>query len=698
MKKILINLCLQMIINITFAIYFILLWSSSVNGIIGYDCGRFSSNSTTISITEVGDCDIHPKEINTTEPFIQLLQLKEYSLTKVIQCKIEVDRNIYYCGAYSHMSVVHSGHMEYIEEISKERCLDIHKSGSYRFGTLFITGLKINSTTTRGATLAGSIGNDGTCKGGSYSDFYGSWSSIVAQGVLKITIQEYFAEVKYENDKVYLKSGLTCTLSDLSCLDLEGGYTFWDYIPSHKCDFQNFGVLYTGKVNKTSEKNSDKHEIVYSLESNGITFALTTTNIEIICGYKIIRTEHPKLFIFETSKNDLMLSNKISIENLDLFAYINSKFVYVEKFIQKQIKQLYYDVLIHRCMLERNTLKNLLSIASSKPDEFAYNYMKGPGYIAIMSGESINVVKCIPVEVSVYPRSECYNELPVKRANDSYFLTPKTRILVRKGTQIDCNPLFPPLFLIDGSWYKFTPNPVEVLPPNKIQPLTKPTWKYTSPKFLATSGIYSEQDLDKLRHRIMSPVEKPAILSNIARGMDGLHFANQGESILNLFDTNALQKLADSAWEKTWGKFVVFGSASAGIFSIIMIIRLVKFSFDTLLHAFQIRKSYGCSFYMCLSFWDACTNFILIRAQENNINNIHKSINNNNTNSSNDENVELVIIQQPTQNQEIQTINENTEPSAPSADEKIYPILPASQEENNGARIIQKTTSMFRLS
>lgn len=39
--------------------------------------------------------DIEP---NKEEAYIQLMQLSNYDKTMVIQCKVEVDRTIYYCG------------------------------------------------------------------------------------------------------------------------------------------------------------------------------------------------------------------------------------------------------------------------------------------------------------------------------------------------------------------------------------------------------------------------------------------------------------------------------------------------------------------------------------------------------------------------------------------------------------------------
>ena len=53
--------------------------------------------------------------------------------------------------------------------------------------------------------------------------------------------------------------------------------------------------------------------------------------------------------------------------------------------IRSQMKQLYRDVLTQKCNLERPTLKNTLTIVTQAPDEFAYDLMKGPGYMAIIS-------------------------------------------------------------------------------------------------------------------------------------------------------------------------------------------------------------------------------------------------------------------------------------------------------------------------
>ena len=104
-----------------------------------------------------------------------------------------------------------------------------------------------------------------------------------------------------------------------------------------------------------------------------------------------MRTEHPKLLIFKTTRGNPFLENKqLLVENIDLFTYINSKFMYVKRHIFREMSKLYHDLLTHKCKLEQQVFKNSLIIATQAPDEFAYHLMKGPGYMSIIAGEVVN--------------------------------------------------------------------------------------------------------------------------------------------------------------------------------------------------------------------------------------------------------------------------------------------------------------------
>lgn len=142
--------------------------------------------------------------------------------------------------------------------------------------------------------------------------------------------------------------------------------------------------------------------------------------------------------------------------------------------------------------------------------------------------------------------------------------------------------------------------------------MTKPNWKYISPGSLATSGIYSEQDLAELRDHIMFPAERPAMLNTLARGMMGQPTAmHGGGSFANFLDEAAVEKIALSAWTKFWSRFLIFGNVSAGFIGIYLIVRATKLILDTIVHGYALHTVYGWSVYLIGAFWDSLTNLLL---------------------------------------------------------------------------------------
>lgn len=581
-------------------------------GLIGYDCGGATTNITTLSLLEVGECDIPHQEVNVSKKYIQLLQINQYSSIHVIQCKVEIYRQIRRCGMHSHTMDVLNGEYSYIESVTMDECKRMHNTGRTKIGRTEISGIHRNMTTSRPVVIAGDIGPDGSCQGVYYSDPYGTWASVIVKGTVKISLRDYTATVNVDANKVQMLSGTSCELNEGQCIDIDGGNTFWNPLPEDSCKSNRYGLLYEGYADQTEDIHSNFKQTVYSMTEGEIIFALTSKDRTNVCGYTLIRTEHPKLIIVEIERgNPFIRKELIAVNNLDIFAYVNSKFVYVEKHIRTQMKQMYRDILIQRCNLERQVLQNALTLARKSPDEFAFNIMKGPGYMALMAGEVAHIIKCIPVDVKVAETKECYDQLPVFVSNNSYYLAPRTHILTKMGIQITCNRLVSPMYLLDGAWYSTSPTPVLTMPPNIIKPLTAPTWRYHNLNLLATSGIYTQKDLDELRNHIMFPAERPAILNSVARGIVGEPTIAQGGPLSNLLDDETIHKIIESTWEKTWGYFSVFGNISAGFIGIIIMFRGIKLIFDTIIHGYALHTVYGWSIYLVGAVWDSVTNLLL---------------------------------------------------------------------------------------
>jgi len=580
--------------------------------LLGYDCGGDGLNITTISLLDIGDCSMQDIEPSKEETHIQLMQLTDYDTTAVTQCKIEVDRTINYCGMHSHVSAVHNGRREYLLEIGEQACRRLHDIGTISIGNAVLDRIVKNTTNLRSAMLAGTVSVDGRCAGSQYSDGYGSWENVIVQASIRITLRAFTASVKRSTGKVLLPTGTHCDLTPNYCIDADGAENYWNSLPVDSCHFDRYDILYQGLATKLTPKGEQTTPVIYTVTTQETTFALAKASELSLCGYKLIQTEHPKLFILETQEGrTFKTKTKISVDNLDIFSYVNSKFIYVEKHIRTQLTQLYRDIMEQKCALEQQILRNALSLASVAPDEMAFRIMKGPGYTAVTTGEVIHLIRCVPVECKIRQTKECYHELPVAHRNTSLFLLPRSRILARNGTPRECSGLLPVMYKIQGTWFRMTPNPMETIAPPTIQPLTHPAWHYINPTSLAASGIYSSEDLDRLRTHIMFPVERPSMVNNIVRGAMGESVPSGSISMLNLLDEDSLNKIAETAGERVWQGFITFGSASAGVLAIILIVRIAKLIIDTIIHGYALHAAYGWSLHLLAAVWSSVTNLLL---------------------------------------------------------------------------------------
>jgi len=121
-------------------------------------------------------------------------------------------------------------------------------------------------------------------------------------------------------------------------------------MPTSSCNFQQYDVSYEGSATKIKDDTTDHSSpTIYSFSIEDITFALTKTKEQPLRGYTLLRSEHPKLFILETTKGDTFAQRgSIPVNNLDIFAYVNSKFVYDEKHMRNQMTSLYIIMSFNR--------------------------------------------------------------------------------------------------------------------------------------------------------------------------------------------------------------------------------------------------------------------------------------------------------------------------------------------------------------
>lgn len=79
---------------------------------------------------------------------------------------------------------------------------------------------------------------------------------------------------------------------------------------------------------------------------------------------------------------------KYCVENLDIFTYVNSKFVHVEKHISTQVTEIHKDIMTKTYELKKQVITNVLAFACTQTEEFACILMKASRYMVVTAGYS----------------------------------------------------------------------------------------------------------------------------------------------------------------------------------------------------------------------------------------------------------------------------------------------------------------------
>jgi len=194
--------------------YICILLPPLVTGLIGFDCGGHGLNITILSLLDIGDCELAEIETSAEETYVQLAQLSDYDKTRVHQCKVEVDRTIFYCAMHSHISVVQNGRRVYPvkHRLSNTACQRLHKTDTLSIGgSAIISRASPNSTTTSiSINLAGSMDYNGRCSGTQYSDPYGTWDTVVVQATIKIILGDFEVPIERASSHLILPSSQRC--------------------------------------------------------------------------------------------------------------------------------------------------------------------------------------------------------------------------------------------------------------------------------------------------------------------------------------------------------------------------------------------------------------------------------------------------------------------------------------------------------
>lgn len=589
------------------------------DAIIAYDCANDHTNISRLSLLNVNNCNFKKQQQEVSKELIQLLQLADVTPIHVYQCKYQIDRLITHCGAFSHSAMVRGSFQSFIKEIHRDECLNIHHHQTLKTSSgLIIDNIALNGTTKFVDIVAGSINQNAECSGAYFTDSKNEYANVVVQYSITLTVRDFTASVLSSGDTVII-DGVRCDYSKQSCMDANYGQSFWSHNNNPSCFETTYDVLFDGLATKVliESPTTGLNETVYSVINGDTIFALQIKGVTDICSSFGLQTEHPRLFIVPyIHKSKTFRKKPIIAQNLDMFTYINSKFVYAERHIRNELNGMYTDMLTKICETENELLQTQLTYAQLDPPAFAYARMRTPGYSATILGEMIYLIKCVPAEVEIRKAEACYNELPVTYQNKSYFMTAQSHLLIPHGRVVECTAFMTPAFQLLNVWYNLFPSLHKAENPSIISTKTKQTWTYTDPGNLASAGIYSQNDLEGLKKQIMFPSQRDVITNAMVRKIITPNEPDhQNLNIGNIMDENKLKKMFSKAWNSAWKVFTDIGLVMSTIMGLLMISKIIKFILDTIIHAYSLYAVFGFSWRILLSIWGTLTYFFLNRQQ-----------------------------------------------------------------------------------
>lgn len=587
---------------------------------IAYDCHDSKLNITTFNTLNVDHCT--PPILSKIEqlPTIKLLQKIETKMIKYISCYITADYLITRCSTLEDAQIVAGGYYSELITIGGPACSQAHNNLFHTFPQGHMArNLIINQTIYFNHIISGQADDSGNCHGSTYHSEKHTWTNVIVQAKYKIHLSDGTAIANNKEDLLILPTGTKLKLSKSYGIDSHKGEVIWDNELNENCQYNEYDTLYEGPASLiTAQKSANSAETqTYLVESDKVTFALKKVSITFACSVPAIQTEHPRLLIISEPIFIAYFKMKpISPYNMDLLAYINTKFVYIENIIQSTITSMYIDIITKQCNLERKLLKQQLSLASYCLSEFAYTMGQGPGYSALKYGEAVYLQQCKPVEVELFNDNEhCFQELPVLLNNFTFYMAPKTHTLQKYGTQIECSDILPAAYLMEGEWISMTPH-YRTAPkiPQMLKPDTAWTWTFQSPERLMTTGLYNKQQIDNLQKLLLYPQEIDAAQSNIARQTMGYNTMDQGLKIRPIIDEDAMEKLLEQKLRKLWGWFTFVGNFMSGLLGIFCICKLIMITLNATLNMSILYQTFGCSFQILAGIFSGLTHYVMHKA------------------------------------------------------------------------------------
>lgn len=592
------------------------------SSLIGYDCKAPATKIVPISLIDLEECSLQRSANQISENVqIQILQRPLVSNTHVYSCLVSITRIALYCGAYNHLSLRKNAIYSYIKYLGSRGCKAAHNTGAVNIDDkIRIVNLKSNSTHRQPVELFGHLEKDESCKRGegSYTDDGGYFEDAVIVGYIEITISDFRSNILLDENEIILGGrALNCPASDGYCKDsLLGEFTWADTRTSCRRQdilYEGSGQLITDNIPTVATQDAQKETLI--IEDGKYTFALKLIGTTIICGKEVRTTEHNRINVAPRGRLGWYFSGSETLPaNIDLTAYINTKFLYVVTEIYKSIDEVASLIAYEMCRAKARSLKNTLNLARYYPETAGELINQRMGTLGKVAGEVLYLISCQAVPVRPREADKCYQGFPITYNAKDMFLTPLTHIISSISEEIDCTPVLAPTFFLSGLWWSTNPQIIRSLVPKKLDPIVKINVNKGEAIFnVGHTGLYTEKQMQTLQKELMFPITRKVIVHNTARTFyETLREPKDG--ILDMLKKGEIKSLSSKVSSHLSFFFSWFGKWSSIIIGTIILIKLVAWLFEVTINFINLWRGGHRNWAMVpASLFTALTSFLINR-------------------------------------------------------------------------------------
>lgn len=571
-------------------------------GLIGYDCKSSNAKIMSVSTLEVEKCqdpEIETKEVKNIE--ITIIHRKKYHHVDIARCSLQIQSYTFYCGMSSHVSLLENSFQQFNYKFSAAECEDLIKTNQikYPYNTNIIVRGEKGKMIQQNLKVFGSVDQKGNCEGQTVSINGKLVRNTIVQHNIRLYYDETGAKLELSTGVLHMNDGITCEYAAGRCTDFHLGSFFWTPKDNVKCNIDQFQLLYRGPAKKTtlSQKESGIKQSIITVREDPYIFALKESGPIAICREHFLMTDQEEIFIVPYNHDNGILRQEmesLETENLSLLAYINTKFLFMEMHQAEQVERVYKSLLRQECEDRKRIMENLLSIAHIAPDEFAFQLMGKEGYAALPRGEQVIIIQCKPMNVTYRENGKCYLEIPITYQEQDLFLTPRNRLITDHANEIQCNELYATAYKLNQDWTSISTPPSAIRNPQRLNPNTNKTWEFEYIDSIGASGLYNQDQLERLAKKMALPAERQAIANSIINSFGNNQNLKDNSISLSLED-RIIKKAKEAYYSLVWGKLASFGTLCSGFIGIYIILKVIWSAISTIGNGYQLYQLFGWS-------------------------------------------------------------------------------------------------------